>query len=135
MSGLPALAVSGHGRYRWTLIAFALAGLLVAAFAGWQLAETTPARWCGLAQATSPEGTTACLTVLLKVLEIKDHAVILLLSTLALTVLSVVVVALGVKLTGEGPGGFRVDVSADETQIQANGGSVTIPTPPKDTLA
>jgi len=122
----------GHGRYRWTIFAFALAGLLNAALVAWQLYETTPARWCGVVINGSPEMTTGCFSLLLKLLELKDHALMMLISVLALTILSVVAVALNVRIKAEGPGGLNVDVGSDKTVVTAAESSVTVPTPPAD---
>lgn len=115
---------------RWILIAFALCGLLIATLVVWQLAETTPARWCVIAKAGSPDEGASCLAILLKLLEIKQWAVLALLTILGLTVLSVVVVALGVKINANGPGGFAVDVSADQTTVSSGDNIAVIPTPP-----
>lgn len=115
---------------RWTLIAFALCGFLIAALVVWQLSETTPARWCVIAKSGSPGEDASCLAILLKLLELKQYTVLSLLAILGLTVLSVVVVALGVRINANGPGGFQVDVSADQTKISSGDATATIPTPP-----
>lgn len=101
-----------HARveFRWVIIAFALCGLIVAAFAGWQLWETTPARWCAIAQAGTPESTTACLSVLLKILEIKGNAVMILLGILGMTVIGVSAAALNLNVKASAPGGASVDL-------------------------
>ncbi|MGN6819307.1 MAG: hypothetical protein ACTHJR_11625 [Sphingomonas sp.] len=116
-------------RYRWTIIAFVFAGFISAAFAGWQLFETSPRVWCVLAKEGSAETRAACLSVLLRLLDIKDHAVIGLLVILGLTILSVVVVALGVKLKGHGPGdlGFDIDRDDDTQTVRAGDATVTGP--------
>jgi hypothetical protein len=126
MSAAP--IATGH-RFRWTVLAFVAAGILVSALVVWQLYETTPARWCAIALQGTNEG---CFTVLLKLLEIKDHAVIGLLAILGLTVLSLVAVALGVNIKAAGPGGTSVDIGADDTTITTPDASVTLPTPPSE---
>lgn len=124
------LSQPGHGRYRWTILAFAAAGFLIAGLVVWQLMETTPARWCVLAKQGSPELATGCFNVLLKLLEIKDHALMMLIGVLAITIISIVVVALGVRINGAGPGGFSVDVGADKTKVSDGENEAVIPTPP-----
>lgn len=121
--------------FRWTLVAFALCGGLIAALVVWQLWELTPQRWCALAENTAGDvNSNACLSALLRILDLKDHALIGLLVILGITVVSVVVVALKVNVKGSGPGGFEVDIGADETQVREpdTGASVTIPTPPSE---
>lgn len=123
-------STAGQGRYRWTLIAFAFAGLLISGLVVWQLYEMTPARWCVLAKQGSPELATGCFNVLLKLLDIKDHALMMLIGVLALTIIAVVAVALGVRISGAAPGGFSVDVGAEKTTVASEGGTATIDTPP-----
>lgn len=115
---------------RWTLIAFGLAGLFISGLVIWQLVELRPAYWCILAKAGSPDQASGCAGMMLKLLEIKDHAIVILLCTLALIVVSVLVVALGVKVEADGPGGFSVDIGADKTTISDGKSEATIPTPP-----
>jgi len=126
------LSEAGRGRYRWTIFAFALAGALLSALVTWQLYELTPARWCAVAMNGSPEVTSGCFATLLRLLEIKDHALMMLIATLALTIMSVVAVALGVRIKAEGPGGMNVDVSADNTTVSSGDSTLTLPTPPAD---
>lgn len=117
-------------RYGWTIIAFVLAGLFVGALVVWQLFETSPSVWCALADNGTENLRGACLSVLLKLLEVKDHALIGLIVILGITVLSVVAVALRLKISASGPGNTHIDVGADQTRIEADGADVTIPTPP-----
>lgn len=119
-------------RYGWTIIAFILAGVFVGGLVVWQLYETSPSVWCMLAEDTSENLRGSCLSVLLKLLDIKDHAIIGLLIILGITVVSVVAVALGLKISASGPGNTQIDVGADKTRIEADGANVTIPTPPSE---
>jgi hypothetical protein len=119
-----------QSRYAQMLLAFIFVTLLISGLAVWQLHESTPTRWCVLAQGTSSDQANACLQVLLKLLDIKDHAVIGLLVILGLLVTAVVVVALGVRVAGSAPGGVSVDVSSSETKVQAGDTTVAVPTPP-----
>lgn len=119
-------------RAEWIMLLFVLAGVLVSGLLIWQLNTTDPTQWCRLAEITSPENVSACLGVLVKILEIKNNAVIGLLVILGFTVLSVVVVALGVKLTGAGPGGVSVDISGEKTEVTTDMTHVTVPTPPSE---
>jgi uncharacterized membrane protein required for colicin V production len=119
-------------RYGWTLVAFALAAFTVAAFVGWQLYETAPRAWCALAEATSPENTNACLAVLLKLIDMKDHALIGLMSILGITVVSILAVALGLRISAAGPGATSINVGASDTTVQNEDVSLTVPTPPSE---
>lgn len=101
-------------RLRWFIIAFVLSGLLMAGLLVWQLYETTPRVWCVLAKTGSPEMATSCVAILLKLLELKDHAVIGLLSIVGLSVLSLAAVALGVRLGFTGPGGVSANIESDQ---------------------
>lgn len=111
------LEVHGQGRFHLTIISFALAGIIITALVAWQLYETNPGRWCALALNGSPEMTSGCYQVLLKLLDIKQTSLMMLIGTLVLTILSVVAVALGVRIAGTAPGGFNIDVGADKTTI------------------
>lgn len=119
-------------RYGWTIIAFVLAGLLVSGLVIWQLYETSPRIWCQIAEGDAEAVRGACLAILLKLLDLKDHAVIGLLTILGITVVSLVAVALGLKISAGGPGNTHVDIGADETRIESSGADVTIPTPPSE---
>lgn len=120
-----------HGRFRWTLGAFSASGLLMMLLLAWQLFETTPARWCALAANGSPELTTGCATILLRLLEIKDHVSIGLMAITGLSVLALAVVATGTKINASGAG-FNADIGADKTTVSTDDGTstLTIPTPP-----
>jgi len=99
-----------NGRLRWFVVAFVLAGALMSVLLAWQLGETTPKNWCILAKQGSPELAGSCVTILLHLLDIKDHVVIGLLAIVGLSVLSLAVVALGVRISAEGPGGLKANV-------------------------
>lgn len=116
-------------RFGWTLIAFILAGILISALLIWQLYETSPGAWCVLADKTNASDN-ACLPVILKLVDVKDHAIIGLLMILGLTVVSVVAVALGVRVSASGPGNTNVNIGADTTRISNGETDVEIPTPP-----
>jgi hypothetical protein len=129
------LDILGKGRFRWTVLAFIFAWLLVSGLVVWQLYETTPARWCAVALQGSPEVTTGCYSVLLKLLDIKDHAVLYLMIILGITTMSLTVIALGVGIKASAPGGTSVDIGAENTQITTPDASVTVPTPPTENQA
>ena len=126
------IPAASPSRFRWTIIAFALAGVVITALVAWQLYETSPGRWCALAANGSPEMTSGCFQVLLKLLDLKETSLMLLIGALVLTILSIVAVALGVRLSGAAPGGFSVDVGADKTTITSGEAEATVPTPPSD---
>lgn len=123
-----------HGRLRWFIVAFVTAGMVTMAMLGWQLYETTPARWCVMAAQGSPELAGSCVAILLKLLEIKSTVVIGLLAIVGLSVLSLAAVALGVRLGLSGPGGLSADIGADKTTVSNGESSVTLPTPPADRI-
>lgn len=94
--------------FRWTLVAFALAGLLMAGLAIWQLAQLSPRLYCAL------DGKADCTPILIALLNNKDHALTATFVILGLTVLSVVAVALGVNIKATGPGGTSVDLGGNK---------------------
>jgi hypothetical protein len=118
-----------HGRVRWFVIAFVMAGFLMSALLWWQLSETTPAKWCMLAKQGSPELAGSCTSILLRLLDLKDHAIIGLLMILGISFLSLAAVALGVRISAEGPAGLKTEIGADKTTVTGGDSSVEVPTP------
>jgi peptidoglycan/LPS O-acetylase OafA/YrhL len=118
-----------HGRVRWFVIAFVAAGLLMSGFLWWQLSEITPDKWCQLAKQGSPELAGSCASILLRLLDLKDHTIIGLLFMLGLSFLSLAVVALGVHISAEGPAGLKTEVSAETTSVTDGSSVVEVPTP------
>lgn len=109
-------AATGAGvpkKFRWVILAFIFAGLLVSGLLIWQLYETQPSMWCAVADVNevSAEG---CFELLLGLINVKDHAIIGLLFILGVTVLSVVAVTLRVRLDLDGPGGTGANIEGDE---------------------
>lgn len=121
-----------NGRVRWIVFAFLGSGLLMSALLTWQLYETAPARWCVIAKSGTPDLATACITVLMKLLEIKGNVVIGLLVIVGLSVLSLAVVALGVRIGASGPGGLTANIGADKTTVTDGNSVVEMPTPPSN---
>lgn len=121
-----------RGRVRWFVIAFVAAGLLMSGFLWWQLSEITPEKWCMLAKQGSPEMATACTSILLRLLDLKDHAILGLLFILGLSFLSLAVVALGVRISAEGPAGLKTEVGAETTTVTDGSSVVEVPTPPSE---
>jgi len=119
-------------RFRWVVFAFLAAGGMMTALLAWQLYDTTPARWCAIALQGSPEISTGCFNVLLRLLDIKNNAVLGLLAITGLSVLSLAAVALGVRLGFTAPGGISANVQADTTTVTDGSSTVTIPTPPAE---
>jgi len=119
-----------ESNFRWTILAFALFAALVSGLVIWQLAETSPNHWCGLAKAASPEISAACVTLLEKLLEIKDHVIIGLMCILGIIVIGTVAVALGLKITGSAPGGLSVGVTPEKATADTSEGlHVEVPIP------
>lgn len=123
-----------HGRVRWFVIAFIAAGFFMSSVLVWQLWDVTPARWCAIAQSGNNDIAAACLSILLKLLDLKNNVVIGLLAIVGLSVLSLAVVALGVRINAAGPGGLTANIGSDKTIISDADGvsSVEIPTPPAE---
>lgn len=117
------------GRLRWFVFAFLAAIIIMTALLAWQLYETSPTRWCILAKSGSPEMASSCVSMLIKLLELKNNVVIGLLSIVGLSVLSLAAVALGVRLGLSGPAGLSANIGAEETVISNDSASVTVPTP------
>lgn len=90
---------------------------MMAALLAWQLWDVTPARWCAIAKSGTPEISSACVTVLLKLLELKNSVVLGLMAIVGLSVLSLAAVALGVRLGLVGPAGFSADISPDQVKM------------------
>lgn len=112
------------------LLAFILAALITVGLVVWQLVETTPRAWCQLAADANEARYSSCSSILIKLLDIKDHTIIGLLSILGIIILAIVVVALGVSVKGTGPGGIGVDIGSDKTRVTDGESVVDIPTPP-----
>lgn len=119
-------------RFRWVVYAFMAAGIVMTAMLAWQLYDLTAARWCVLAKTGSPELATGCVTMLVKLLDLKDHVLLGLLTIVGLSVLSLAAVALGVRLGFTGPGGLSANVGADKTTVTDGQATVTLPTPPAE---
>jgi hypothetical protein len=117
-------------KYNWTIGAFSLAGAVTMIMLAWQLFESTPARWCAIALAGSPETNSACAGILLKLLENKDHVNLGLLTIVGVSILALAAVALNVGIKVQGPGGVNVDIGSEDTKVTSGDSSVTIPTPP-----
>lgn len=127
------VTVTEHGRVRWFVIAFLMAGFFMSALLVWQLWDVTPARWCAIAQSQN-EVQAACLSILLKLLDLKNNVVIGLLAIVGISVLSLAVVALRIRIDAAGPGGLTANIGADKTVISDTDGlsTVEIPTPPAE---
>jgi uncharacterized membrane protein SpoIIM required for sporulation len=122
-----ALQEAGKGRFRWTVVAFMLAGLLISGLVVWQLYETAPRIWCEMAKEGHND---QCVQILLRLLDIKNNALLGLIAILGLTVVSLTAIALGLKISAGGPGDTHIDVGADRTTVDTGGSTVVIPTPP-----
>jgi len=122
-------------RFRWIIIAFLVAIASMSGLLAWQLYDTTPARWCAAALMGSPEVATACFGVLLRLLEVKDHAVLGLMAIVGLSVLSLAVVALGVRINAAGPGGLTANIGAEKTTVTDGESSIVVPTPPNSEVS
>jgi hypothetical protein len=126
-------SISRTGRFRWVILAFIFYGMVNAGLLIWQLSETSPFRWCSAADVNDVSAS-GCFTLLLKLLEIKDHTILGLLGIMGLTALAVVIVTLKVRMDIEGPGGLKAKIDENQTTIEDSEGtsSVTIPTPPSE---
>lgn len=103
-------------RLRWFIVAFVLAGAMMVGLLVWQLYETSPRHWCEIAKQGSPETASSCLAILLKLLDLKDHAVVGLLVIVGVSVLCLAVVALGVRLGVAGPGGVSANINMENDE-------------------
>lgn len=116
----PVLSETAHKEFKWTTFAFGLAGAFSCALLVWQLWTLSPGHWCGLAQVTTPEGIAGCLTTLTKILTVKDHVLIGLMSIVGITILGLTAVALGVRLNVSVPGGGTAQVEVITDEDKAN---------------
>ena len=112
-------------KFRWVVLAFAAAGFLVAGLLIWQLSETSPGKWCAVAEVNDISAT-GCFQLLLALVQIKDHAIVGLLTILGVTVISVVAVTLKLHINVEGPGDVGLNVGpADEPKPFKVEGTIT----------
>lgn len=101
------------GRIRWVVLAFLINMVIMAGLLAWQLYDLTGAKWCTLAKVGTPDMATACVTALVRVLEVKDHIMAYLLAIIGLNSLSLTAVALGVRISANGPGGVSTNIGVD----------------------
>lgn len=118
-------------RFGWTMIAFIVMIVFIGVLAVWQIDATSPGYWCKLAEDTT-ESRTGCYGLLMKLVEVKDHVIIGLLSILGLAIAGLISVALGLNVRAGGPGGTSVDIRERDTTVDTGDTSVTIPTPPSE---
>lgn len=125
---------SAEKQFRWVVYAFVASGLMVVGLLAWQLVDMTPAKWCAIAVQGTPEIATACVAVLVKLLELKQNVALGLLIIMGLSILSLAAVALRVRIGFSGPGGLSANVGADTTTITDGQAVVKVPTPPADNI-
>lgn len=119
-------------RTRWFISAYVASGALMISLLAWQLFETTPARWCVLAKQGSPELATGCVTILMRLLDLKDHVNIGLMVIAGMSVAALAALATGQRLSVNGPGGLSANVGAETTTVTDGESTVKIPTPPSN---
>ncbi len=109
--------------FRWVLLAFAVSALFMAGIVVWQLAGLSPSLYCRI------DGKTDCTGLLIALLGVKDNALIASFTILGITVLCIVVVALGVNIKATGPGGSSVDLGekTPDTHIAQGDKEIVIP--------
>jgi hypothetical protein len=108
-------------KFGWTIIVFIIAIIFVGILVVWQLFGLSPQTWCNIAEEGDANVRGACLSVILKLLDVKDHAIIGLMSILGITVVSIVAVALNVRIAAGGPGNTSVNIGADDNdQVDVN---------------
>lgn len=107
-----------RSRYGWTIIVFLILTIFVGGLIVWQLLGNSAHDWCQLAEDSSDNVRGACLTLLLSLLNIKDHAIIGLLTILGIIVASVVAVALGVHISAGGPGNTSVNIGTENAEVR-----------------
>ncbi|MBO9380233.1 hypothetical protein GG804_26055 [Sphingomonas histidinilytica] len=104
--------MSGHDRpFRWTVWVILIGALAMGATLVWQLYGLTPARWCVVPiNAAKMAGARPiaedCTTIVLRLLDLKDHAITGLLIVLGLSFVAMVVTLLGARINFNGPGGI-----------------------------
>lgn len=126
---LPVAIPNTRKEFRWVVYAFGLCGAVMLALLIWQLSEMTPAKWCAVAELANPNSTTACLTLLLALVEVKDHAIIGLMSIVGASVIGLAVVALGVRIKADGPGGIGVEVTDNKVAVETANATVAVTSP------
>jgi len=110
----------------WRNAFFYFAALFVFGLIIWQLVTLEPpTKWCPV------DNLSVCYTALIRVLDIKDHALIGLLGVLGVIVVGSMVVSYRLNVNaGGGAEGFHVDIQQDHTTVQTPGGTVSVPTVP-----
>lgn len=103
-------------KFRWVIVAFALCAFLIAGLLIWQLTETSPSRWCAVAEVNDISAS-GCFQLLLALVEVKDHAIIGLLTILGITVIAVVAVTFNLKIEADGPGGTGLNVGPSDEPV------------------
>lgn len=101
----------------WSTLAVLAAGPMLMAILAWQLYTLQPAHWCNI-QVVSEKAlglrSEDCSAILLKLLELKDHAVLGLLMVLGLSYITLIVRAVGATIKWTGPGGISGEVDSDD---------------------
>jgi hypothetical protein len=109
--------------FNWTVAAIIVGGLIMGALLFWQLHGLTPSRWCGVALGAAKLAgemhlVDGCRDIILRLLDLKDHAIIGLLGVVGLSFLVMVVMTFKARITFSGPGGVggSVGSAADGAQ-------------------
>jgi len=111
---------------KWTAWAIIFGSLAMGAMLIWQLYGLVPARWCAVSISSAKMSGTRpvaedCTTIILRLLDLKDHAIIGLLGVIGLSFLVMVVTMFKARVTWTGPAGIGGSVGGEvpfEGQVQ-----------------
>lgn len=108
--------------FHWTVAAIIFGGFAMGLILVWQLWGLTPGRWCvvaiNAAKMTNMRPTAEdCTTIILRLLDLKDHAIVGLLGVIGLSFLVMVVTLFKAKISFSGPGGVGGSVGGGEMDI------------------
>ena len=102
---------------RWNIIAAMAGGPIITGVLIWQLWGLTPGRYCTMILGATKRDSHAAdfyVGCIVKLLEIKDHVLIVLLAIIGISFVSVVIVAIKGKVSATGPGGIGITVGDDD---------------------
>lgn len=94
----------------WTVCTFLTLTFFVLGLIIWQFWGLTPQEWCPAKQLGDAANFVSCVSELL---HNKDHITLGLIGILAITIVCLAVVALGLFVRADAPGGIHVDVGED----------------------
>lgn len=112
--------------FNWTVGAIIGGGMFMGIMLVWQLYGLVPAKWCAVPVSASKlthqkPVIEDCVAIVLRILDLKDHAIIGLLGVIGIAFLVMVVMNFKARITFSGPGGIGGSVGAADAANQVAG--------------